>query len=454
MFAPVKNSPIIGQISPARLTAVGFIVLILAGTFLLTLPISAVGDQWTPFLPAFFTATSAVSLTGLIVEDTGTYWTPFGQAMVLLLIQLGGLGIMSLASLSGMVITGKVSLRSRRTGAAEGRPMTSGGVKRTLVFTLLFTVAAEAVIAVALTLRFALEYHHSLGRALWEGVFHAVSAFNNAGFSTESENLVPFAADAFILLPIAAALIGGGIGYPVWAEIVNRVRYRTTRARRISLTARLTFIATAVLLLAGMFLVAVSEWNGVLAGMPVWQKLLNAFFTGASPRTAGFNTVDYGDAHPITLMGTDVLMFIGGGSAGTAGGIKVTTAAVLIAAVASEFRGRAETSVGKRTVPEAVVRQALALAVAGLVVVAVGVGAIRMLDPACTADQVTFEVLSAFGTVGLSTGITAGLSGPSQVILCLIMYLGRIGPVTLVAALATNAVNRRFSYPEERPFIG
>ena len=234
MFAPVKNSPIIGQISPARLTAVGFIVLILAGTFLLTLPISAVGDQWTPFLPAFFTATSAVSLTGLIVEDTGTYWTPFGQAVVLLLIQLGGLGIMSLASLSGMVITGKVSLRSRRTGAAEGRPMTSGGVKRTLVFTLLFTVAAEAVIAVALTLRFALEYHHSLGRALWEGVFHAVSAFNNAGFSTESENLVPFAADAFILLPIAAALIGGGIGYPVWAEIVNRVRYRTTRARRIS----------------------------------------------------------------------------------------------------------------------------------------------------------------------------------------------------------------------------
>ncbi|MGV0432155.1 TrkH family potassium uptake protein [Corynebacterium sp. 20_84] len=418
------------------------------------LPVSAVGDEWTPFLDAFFTATSAVSLTGLIVEDTGTYWKPFGQAVILLLIQLGGLGIMSLASLSGMVVTGKVSLRARRTGAAEGRPMAAGGVRRTLIFTLVFTLSVEALIAVVLTLRFFFGYHHSFGRAVWEGVFHAISAFNNAGFSTESENMVPFVADAWILLPIAAALIGGGIGYPVWAEVASRVRHRTSRARTMSLTARMTFAGTAVLLAGGMVFVALAEWNGLLGDMPVWQKLLNAFFLGASPRTAGFNSVDYGDAHPITLMGTDLLMFIGGGSAGTAGGIKVTTAAVLVAAMASEFKGREETTAGKRTLPEAVGRQALALAFAGTAVVTAGVGALRVFDPQFTGDEIAFEVFSAFGTAGLSTGITASLSAPSQVVLCLLMYLGRIGSVTLIAALASNTVNRRFSYPEERPFIG
>lgn len=418
------------------------------------LPISAVGDEWTPFLPAFFTATSAVSLTGLVVEDTGTYWKPFGQAVILLLIQLGGMGIMSLASLSGMIITGKVSLRARRTGAAEGRPMAAGGVRRTLIFTLLFTVTAETAIAVVLTLRFFFGYHHSFGRSVWEGVFHAVSAFNNAGFSTESANLVPFAADAWILLPIAAALIGGGIGYPVWAEVASRVRHRTSRARKLSLTARMTFVMTAVFLAGGMVFIAFAEWNGLLGSMPVWQKLLNAFFSGATPRTAGFNSVDYGDAHPITLMGTDLLMFVGGGSAGTAGGIKVTTAAVLIAAMASEFQGREETTAGKRSIPDSVGRQALALTFAGAVLVTSGVAALRIFDPVFTGDQIVFEVFSAFGTAGLSTGITASLSPPSQVVLCLLMYLGRIGSVTLVAALASNSVNRRFSYPEERPFIG
>lgn len=450
----MKRATAEGSISPARLTAIGFLFLILSGTGLLMLPISAVGAEWTPFLPAFFTATSAVSLTGLIVEDTGTYWTTFGQVVILLLIQLGGLGIMSLASLSGMVITRKVSLRARRTGAAEGRPMTGKGVRRTLMFTLLFTFLAEALVTVVLTVRFAVGYDHPLGRAVWEGVFHAISAFNNAGFSTESDNLVPFSADPWVLLPVAAALIGGGLGYPVWSEVASRVRHRTLKTRRMSLTARLTFKATVGLLLAGAVFFAITEWNGLLGDMPVWQKLLNAFFSGASPRTAGFNTVDYGDAHPITLMGTGVLMFIGGGSAGTAGGIKVTTAAVILAAVVSEFSGRAETSVGKRTLPESVGRQALALAVAGAAVATFGVAALRMLDPQFSADQVVFEVLSAFGTAGLSTGITALLSGPSQCILCLIMYLGRIGPVTLVAALATNTVNKHFSYPEERPYIG
>ncbi|AWB83166.1 TrkH family potassium uptake protein [Corynebacterium liangguodongii] len=450
----MKLQPSPGFLGPARLTAIVFLALILVGTLLLMMPFSTAGPQWAPFLPSLFTATSAVSLTGLIVVDTATYWTPIGQAIILALIQLGGLGIMSLASLSGLLLTGRVSFKTRKTSAAEGRPITADGIRRTLIFTLLFTLVAEALVALTLALRFIFAYGHSPGRALWEGVFHSVSAFNNAGFSTNTDNAIPYAADFWVLMPLAAAFIGGGLGFPVWAEILRLARRGRAEVHRISITARMTLAGTALLLIAGTALVATAEWNGVLAGMPLGQKLLNAFFAGASPRTAGFNSIDYADVHPITLMGTDVLMFIGGGSAGTAGGVKVTTACVLAAAMAAEFLGREETSIGHRSLPRTVTRQALSLTFAGIAVVTAGIAGLRIFDPDLTADQVNFEVVSAFATVGLSTGITASLSAPSQVILCLIMYLGRVGPTTLVAALAARAVSRRYRYPEERPFIG
>lgn len=427
--------------SPARLTAFGFFFLIMVGTALLMMPFAGGASP----LSALFTATSAVSLTGLIVEDTATFYSPAGQVIILVLIQLGGLGIMSLATLSGYVLTGRISFRARKTGAYEGRPITSGGIRRTLIFTFAFTAVVEATIAILVGARLMLGYGYSFPRAAWEGIFHAISAFNNAGFSTHSDNLVSFAADAWILLPLAAALIGGGLGFPVWAELVRR---------KISITGRMTLWATGLLLLLGMVFFACAEWRGVLGPMPLVQKLLNAFFASASPRTAGFNAVDYGQAHPITLMGTDMLMFLGGGSAGTAGGIKVTTFCVLLAAMAAEFRGRKNTTIGHRSIPHTVTRQALALSVAGVAVVVVGVATLRIFDPQFTADQVTFEVISAFATSGLSTGITADLSTTSKLVLCMIMYLGRVGPTTLVAALAARTVDRRFSYPEERPFIG
>lgn len=447
---------------PARATAAVFLGLILLGTFLLMAPFSTSGPHWTPFLPALFTATSAVSLTGLIVVDTGTYWTPVGQAIILALIQLGGFGIMSLASLSGMLLTGRISLRTRQAAAAEGRPVSQGGIRKTLLFTVLVTLCAEVLVALILTLRLAVHYDIPLGRALWEGIFHAVSAFNNAGFSTHSDNVMSFATDALIILPLAAALIGGGLGYPVLAEVVRwvRERYRLVvrgkqiRAHRMSVTARMTLLATSVLLVAGTVAMAATEWTGVLRDMNLQEKLLNAFFMGASPRTAGFNAIDYAQVHPLTLMLSDVLMFIGGGSAGTAGGIKVTTMCVLFAAMIAEFRGESDVSVGHRTIPTSAIRQSLALAVAGIATIGLGVATLRTLEPQFTADQVTFEVLSAFATVGLSTGITAHLSAPSQIILCVIMYVGRVGPTTFIAALAASEVRRRYSYPEERPFIG
>ena len=241
------------------------------------------------------------------------------------------------ASLSGLLFTGRISFKARKTGAYEGRPIASGGIRKTLIFTFAFTAVAEIIIALIVAARLMIGYGHSFPRAVWEGIFHAISAFNNAGFSTNSDNLVPFVADAWILLPLAAALIGGGLGFPVWAELVRLVRRNRYVVHRIFITARMSLVATAVLLVAGAVFFACMEWTGLMSSMSLGEKLLNSFFASASPRTAGFNAIDYGQAHPITLMGTDILMFIGGGSAGTAGGIKVTTACVLLAAMAAEF---------------------------------------------------------------------------------------------------------------------
>lgn len=449
-------------LGPAQLTALGFLALILAGTALLSLPFASADGTATPLMAAFFTATSATTLTGLVVVDTGSHYTLFGQFIVLVLIQVGGLGIMSIASLTGMLLTGRVKLRTRYSTAAEGRPIFEGGVRRTLVATLLLTVFFEAAVAVLLFARFTTVYGMSVPRAAWEGTFHAVSAFNNAGFGLRPDSLISYNTDGWILLPLAGALMIGGLGYPVLSELVRRGRERLrgwlrgtpVSSRRLSITTRMTLKGTAVLVLTATLLIAALEWRGFLAGMPLGAKWLNAFFSGVTPRTAGFNSIDYADAHPITLMVTDIYMFIGGGSAGTAGGIKVTTAIVLLAAMAAEFRGRDDTTVGHRTVPKTVVRQAMTVAAAGVVSVTGGVVALRLFDPQFTADQVSFEVMSAFATTGLSTGITAGLSTPSQLVLCLLMYAGRIGPFTLVAALALRTVSRRFDYPTERPFIG
>lgn len=443
--------------------AVGFLGLIAFGTFLLTLPVATADGTPTPWIDAFFTATSAVSLTGLVVEDTGTYWSFTGRVIILSLIQLSGFGIMSLASLAGMLLTGRLGLRSRMNAAAEKRSLTPGGIRLTLWATLLVTVVTELVVAAVLAVRFSREYGFPPLRAGWEGVFHAVSAFNNAGFGLRPDSLVPYVGDAWIILPIATAVILGGLGFPVIAEIAARFRRALVarlrglpraRAPHWSVTTRLAVSGTLVLLAVGTALVWLLERNGVLSGMSPGTAALAAFFQSVTPRTAGFNSLDYAQMHPSTLTVTSVLMFIGGSSAGTAGGIKITTLLVLVAAIVAEVRGRKETTIGHRAIESSVVRQAMAVAAVSVVLVVGAIIAIRILDPKFTGDQVVFEVVSAFGTAGLSTGITADLSPLSQGILCVLMYLGRIGPLTLVTALALHQRSLRISYPTERPYIG
>lgn len=443
-----------------------FATLIVIGTALLMLPISSVAqskhvgepvlDGGTRFLDALFTATSASCLTGLVTVDTGTHWSGFGQLVIAMLIQLGGLGFMTIASIFGLFVAGRMGLRRRASATVEGRGVDMGEVSWVVRATVLFTLATEFVVAIFLTLRFWFAYDYPLRRAVWEGIFHSISGFNNAGFALYTDNVIGFNTDAWVLLPLAFALMVGGLGFPVLLELWRHLKARVfgTKPVRWSLTTRFTLKGTVLLVLLGTVMVGLAEWHGALKGLSSPAKALNAFFAGVSPRTAGFNALDYGDFHPSTLLGTDLLMFIGGGSGGTAGGVKITTAAVILAAVIAEIRADSSVAVSNRRIGPSVVRQALAVLAFGVGLVMSSVLIILFLAPQFTTDQIAFEVTSAFATVGLSTGITGSLPAGAQIILILLMFAGRVGPIVLATALASRARTRVFEYPEERPFIG
>ncbi|CAA9419826.1 MAG: KtrAB potassium uptake system, integral membrane component KtrB [uncultured Quadrisphaera sp.] len=424
----------------------------LLGTALLLLPAARSGPGSASPLEALFTATSAVCVTGLAVVDTAGYWSGFGQAVILVLIQVGGFGIMTLASLLGLLVSRRIGVRSRVTAAAETRTPGLGDVRAVLVGVAALSLVVESVTAALLTARFALGYGEPLPRALWLGVFHAVSAFNNAGFALYSDSLVGFVTDPWICLPVAAAVIVGALGFPVLLELRRELR----RPRAWSLHTQVTVVGTAVLVVSGTAFMLVTEWSnpGTLGPLGVPGKLLAGFFQGVMPRTAGFNSVDVAAMNTGTWLGTDVLMFIGGGSAGTAGGIKITTFAVLLFAIVSEVRGDDDTTaLGRRRLPVGAQRQALSVALLGVAAVALPAVVFALTTP-FTLDQILYEVVSAFATVGLSTGITAQLSAPHQLALVVLMFVGRTGTITLASALALRSRKRLYRLPEERTVIG
>lgn len=440
-------------LTPPLGVAAGFAGIIAVGTGALLLPAAAAPGVTVEFGDALFTATSATCLTGLITVDTATHWSVTGQIIIMALIQAGGLGFMTMASLLMLLMAGRLGVRATADASAEGRGIDRGEVKWVVRATLIFTVVIEAIVAIVLGCRFHFGYGYGLGRSVWEGVFHAISAFNNAGFALYTNNVMDFNSDAWVLLPLAFALMIGGLGFPVLLEAARRF-LPGRRHRRWSITARFTFWGTVILVIAGCLMVGLAEWNGAMKALSVPVKLLNTFFASVSPRTAGFNALDYAEFHRSTLLGTDILMVIGAGSGGTAGGVKVTTAAVLVAAILAEIRGRETVSIFRRRIPPASIRQALAVLSFAVILVVGAVTALLFLAPGFTTDQIAFEVSSAFATVGLSTGITGDLPRTAQLVLIVLMYAGRIGPVVLATALAANTRPRRYEFPEERPSIG
>ncbi|MFP3987216.1 potassium transporter TrkG [Streptomyces sp. E11-3] len=430
--------------------------VILFGAVLLALPFATVDGAATSLVDALFTATSAVCVTGLVVVDTGTHWTGFGQGVILGLIQVGGFGIMTMASLLALLISGRLRLRMQLTAQAETKSFGIGDVRKVLLGVAGTTLAVELTTAAILSLRLRFAYDYAIPDAVYHGVFHAISAFNNAGFGLHGDSLTQFATDPWITLPVAIAVILGGIGFPVLLELLrHRNRRRRTGHRTWSLHVKLTVVTTVALLLTGTVLTMALEWNnpGTLGPLHWAEKLLNGFFHSAMSRTAGFNAIDIGAMEASTLLLTCALMFIGGGSAGTAGGIKVTTFAVLAVAIVAETRGEPTTAILGRKLGPHVLRQALTVALLGVgLVISATMALLTVADE--PFEGVLFEVISAFGTVGLSTGITADLPTIGHLIVIGLMFVGRIGPITLVSALALRERTRRYELPEERPVIG
>ncbi len=436
---------------PARLVPLAFLLAILVGTLLLMLPLSHPGDTGAPFLTALFTATSAICVTGLIIQDTPTYWSPFGQAVILLLIQVGGFGIMTSASLLGLLVTRRLGLTRRIIAQAETKSLTLGDVAGVLRLIFIVTISVELLVTAVLTLRLHYGYGAPWSEALWHGLFQAVSAFNNAGFSTYSDSLSGFAADALFLVPIMAAVVIGGLGFPVLFELWRGLR----QPARWSIHTKITIFGTALLLLVGLVAVLGYEWNNpATLGAFAWpEKLLNAASHSVMTRTAGFNSIDVGSMRLETLTVTFALMLIGGGSAGTAGGIKVTTFFLLGFVVWAEVRGQNDTTAFRRRIGTHVQRQALTVVLLATALITLGILTLLSITDFPLHD-ITFEVISAFATVGLSTGITGDLPAAGQLVVVVLMFVGRVGTITLASALALQERHVPFRYPEERPIVG
>lgn len=428
-----------------------FLLAIVVGMFLLELPVSRSEGIAAPWHVALFTAVSAVTVTGLAVVDTGTYWSTFGQSVILALFQIGGFGMMTAATLLGLMVNRSPRLRTKLVTQHETQSLALGDVSSVAKLVLVVTFACEFVIACVLTMRMHFTYQLSWEEAAWSGLFHAISAFNNAGFSIHADSVVRYASDAMILVPIMLGVVIGGIGFPVLHDL--KIRY--SDPRHWSLHTKLTLTGTGVLLLVGFVAILLFEWANpkTLGGMALPEKVLNALFMSVSTRSSGFNAVDIGALTRESWALHYLLMFIGGGSAGTAGGVKVGTAVILALLVIAEIRGHPDSEAFGRRVGASAHRQAITVLVLGSAMVVLGTMILLRVSHFPT-DQIIFEVISAFCTVGLSTGITADLPTEGQLILTILMYLGRVGTITLATSLVLAERRMPYRYPEEHPIVG
>lgn len=429
----------------------GFLATIAVGTILLLLPVSTAPGRSTTVLDAVFTATSAVSVTGLSVVDTGTHWSAFGQVVLLVLIEVGGLGYMTVSSLVVMLLSRRLGLRRRLVASTEREALSLGDVRRVLVSLGLVTIVVQATVAVLVAARLWWGGDEPFGAAAWSGVFHAVAAFNNAGFSLYPDSLTGFSSDWMILVPIMVAILVGGLGFPVLVDLQQVGR----DVRRLTLHSKVTIAGSVGLLVVGFVALTALEWRNpdTLGAMALPDKVLNGAFASVSPRTAGFNTFDIGAMREGSLLVTVVLMFVGAGSAGTSGGIKVSTFMVLTLIIWSQLRGEQDVTGFHRRIPDEAQRRAITVAAlaVGLVMIASGV---LVSSAGVGFGAGIFEAASAFGTVGLTTGITPTLPTLDRLVVIVLMLVGRVGPITLGAALVLRSRPRRYRLPEEGPLIG
>lgn len=439
--------------NPSQILILGFLSFILIGAMLLMLPFSTTNGI-SP-VDAIFTATSAVCVTGLIVKDTPNDFTNFGQLVIMFLIQIGGLGYMTSATIISLLIGKRIGLGERLIMKESLNVISLEGVVRFTKTVLLTTLFFESIGALFLSLRFMADYEPS--KAIYYGIFHSISAFNNAGFSLFSDNLIGYRGDIVVNFVISSLIIIGGIGFIVISEVYN---FSKSRAFRLSVHTKIVLVTTAVLISLGAILIFIFEYSNpnTFQSMTLKEKVLSSYFSAVTPRTAGFNTIDYSLMRIETLFLTIILMFIGASPGGTGGGIKTTTFAIVIAGLLATMRSMHDTIMFKRRIPiETLSKAFLLTTVAVIFVVVISLLIIRYEDTKYLST--IFEVTSAFGTVGLSVGdgdvrsLSALFTPIGKLLISFTMFVGRLGPLTLAIAVVRKK-EERFRYPEERVVIG
>ncbi|KJF28417.1 TrkH family potassium uptake protein [Clostridium aceticum] len=441
------------RLEPTQILVAGFAVVILVGAILLNLPIASQDGRSIGFVNALFTATSAVCVTGLVVVDTGTHWTVFGKTVIVILIQVGGLGFMTMATMFAILLGKKISLKERLIMQEALNQYSLEGIVRFTKYIIVGTFMIEGIGAFFLSFRFIPEYGWIKGISY--SIFHAISAFCNAGFDIigEGRGLTPYVSDPIVNLTIGFLVIVGGIGFSVMVDLMNH-----KNLKRLSLHTKMVLFITALLLLIGFGGFLILEWNNpeTLGELSVGGKLLGGFFQSMTTRTAGFNTIALDAMTNASKLLTIVLMYIGGSPASTAGGIKTATLGVILFTVVSVIRGKEDTELFHRRIPRDIVNRAITVAVIGITLIIVITMVLTITEAGTSFLDVLFEATSAFGTVGLSLGITSELTIPGRMVIIFMMFSGRVGPLTIAYALARQQRKNKgiIKYPEGKIIVG
>lgn len=434
------------NLTPAQYLVSGYFVVIMLGSLLLMLPIATTDGQGLGAIDAVFTATSATCVTGLIVVNTKEAFTIFGSTIIMFLIQIGGLGIMSMSTLFAFVVGKKISLKERLIIQEDLNQYQISGMVRLVQYLLGFTFAIEGTAALILFLRFSQDY--PFWRSIYLAIFHAVSAFNNAGFDLFGNSLENFTGDITINFVIMTLIILGGIGFGVMMEAYKRIKFKKT-----TLQTKIVVVMTLTLLVFGFIAFFILEYNNTLAELPILDKILGAMFLSVTPRTAGFNTVATGALKQSSLFLIIILMFIGASPGSTGGGIKTTTFGVILVTIKNMITGKEDMEIYNRRFEKQIIYKAFTITMlaAGLIIL---VTTLLLIIEDFKFIDVLFETVSAFGTVGLSTGITGKLSEISRVLITITMFAGRVGPLTLAVAIGEKQRKGTYHYPTEKVMVG
>lgn len=439
------------KLNPAQILVLGFAGLIIIGGILLNLPIASVDGESIGFIDSLFTSASAVCVTGLVVVNTATYWTLFGKIVILMLIQMGGLGFMTMATLVALLIGKRITLRQRLVIQEGLNQFSLEGVVKLTKYVIMSTLIIEAIGAIILSTRFVPIY--GIKNGIWYSIFHSISAFCNAGFDITGNSIVPFAGDAVVNITLALLIIIGGLGYTVYIDLTRNKEFKSN-----TLHTKFVLLSTAILLITGFVFILIIEYNNpkTLGNLPFIDKITASMFQAVVPRTAGFNSIDIGGLTKATSFLMIILMFIGGSPGSTAGGIKTTTFGVIILTMYSILKGKSDVDVFRKRIPYELIFRALAVLGISLFLVVFVTMILTLTESENSFLDLLFETTSAFATVGLTRGVTSDLSSIGRLILIFTMFTGRLGPLTLGFALAKRQDKDKgnFRYPEGKIMIG